>query len=115
MNKLVIVIVIGLIGASIATYFVYAQISNSPVVVTKDGIQAQVVSCTKTPDNQFLIGVQLKHVASGHAWNGTVALMRDGREWGSFNLHSNEGFYGSWLSSSNTNSTVSVPIYIPLI
>ncbi len=116
MKRLAMVVVIGLIGASIATYFVYAQTSNSPVVVTNDGITAQVQSCVKTNDNQFQFIVLLTanpskvniHLIESNprvmGWGGTVSLMRDGRQWMSLHF---QGRNGTW--------TATAPMSFPLI
>ena len=110
-------VVVGLV--SIAGYFAYSRAGSTPIVTTKDGMQAQVQSCSKGYDNYFHIVVLVKaspndvklHLIdagardwNGIGWSGTVILMRDGKEWGSMHFQNREGYW-----------TATAPFSIPLI
>jgi len=108
MKKWVIALIIGVIGASIATYFAYTQATNTSKIITKDGIKAQVYSCTKGDDNYFHIVLLFKaspnevkmypaHEGNwnGMMWGGEVIIMRDGKQWseGKITFNNREGLW----------------------
>lgn len=80
MQKWIILAVIAVLGAGSVSLLTYNQTAvNTPIVVSKDGITAQVQSCTKTSDNQFIITVLLtadptKLLYFKDIWGGKVAL-----------------------------------------
>ena len=116
MNRwLVLIPVVALIA--IGSYFGYTQLaSQAPLVVTLNGVTAQVQSCTKTASNQYVITVLLTadptkvHLYEINAqtkaigWGGNVALSGYGQTTAPEDF---QNLNGTW--------TATAPITIPLI